>query len=311
MKKENPHKIQPSIPEPNNGKGRIDGVRGTPVSEVSPAHNRCPAEITVGEYNNAAIILGPDRFASCESGYGGQGAQGASAIDLVAGRAAWEKEGPDPDILYDTNFKGDAARIYISQKADIDRYFELNITPNGIYNSKGRSAIALKADAVRIIGTEGIKLVTKTVKRNSQGEVITTIPGIELIAGNDTEPNGRKKVMQAIVKADNTARALEATWDMIGSLSNAMVSTFDMIQQDLNFMASHVHAVPPASPFAPVLTGPTVGGRFIFSIENSVAKMWMNQMRSAHKHFTGPHFRTTYTSPQGEYYIGSAFNKTN
>ena len=48
-----------------------------------------------------------------------------------------------------------------------------------------RSGIALKADGVRLIGREGIKLVTGVDSINSQGGTIEYAKGIDLIAGND------------------------------------------------------------------------------------------------------------------------------
>ena len=51
---------------------------------------------------------------------------------------------------------GDAARIYISQRADIDEYFDIADGSVGHHRS---SAIAVKADSVRIL-QKRIKLVT-------------------------------------------------------------------------------------------------------------------------------------------------------
>ena len=51
--------------------------------------------------------------------------------------------------------------------------------------SDGKSAIAIKADGIRIIAREGIKLVTRTDAQNSQGGTVDGIEGISLIAGGD------------------------------------------------------------------------------------------------------------------------------
>ena len=50
--------------------------------------------------------------------------------------------------------------------SDIDDNFEL--VDGSIGNSKNKSAIAMKADGIRIIAREGIKLVTKTDNANRE-----------------------------------------------------------------------------------------------------------------------------------------------
>ena len=112
------------------------------------------------DHGNSWIVLGRDRPASRASGYGGQGHTQASSIDIVVGR------NPTSTVPVDPSFSSDAARIYISQKSDIDEYFGI---AEGRGNAKTKSAIAIKADALRFISREGIKLVTGTDKKNSQG----------------------------------------------------------------------------------------------------------------------------------------------
>lgn len=97
-------------------------------------------------------------------------------------------------MLVDPSFRLDAARVYISQKTDVDRDFEL---PKGkLPFATTRSAVALKADGVRLIAREGIKLVAGHDRVNSQGGDITRSGfGINLIGG------GNDKDMQPIPKA--------------------------------------------------------------------------------------------------------------
>ena len=54
----------------------------------------------------------------------------------------------------------------------------------------------------RIIGREGIKLITKTDNQNSQGGDVRSILGIDLIAGNDDSD------LQPMVKGDNLKNCL-------------------------------------------------------------------------------------------------------
>ena len=79
--------------------------------------------------NNSWIVLGRDRNASRMSGYGGKGDTQCASIDIVAGRMGSEVEAFDADgesLFINPSFKKDAARIYISQKTDIDKYFDLD-----------------------------------------------------------------------------------------------------------------------------------------------------------------------------------------
>ena len=96
------------------------------------------------------IVLGGDRISSKASGRAMIGHSGAHMIDLVVGR--------DPTTSGNPSFKGDAARVYVSQMSDLDNAFGLDA--GNVGNVKGHSAIGIKADGVRIVANEGIKLVT-------------------------------------------------------------------------------------------------------------------------------------------------------
>ena len=144
----------------------------------------------------AYIVLGTDRPASDRDGYGAWGADKAASIDLVVGRmaAAQGGKGPDTPAWVDNSFSADAARIHISQLTDVDRHFD--IPPTTQPNAVARSAIGIKADAVRVIGREGVKIVSgggqntygNAGETNSQGAKIhQPSPEIAFIAGNSTE----------------------------------------------------------------------------------------------------------------------------
>ena len=173
--------------------------------KLQPVPNRIisPSERVItnsGYRNNAFIVLGRDRPASFGSGYGATGVNGAAAIDICVGMMAGAKTGAKSDADVHPNFATDAARIYISEKTDIDHNFGLaqgrdeKLIANA---TKARSAIGIKADGVRIIARKnGIKLVTgkgnfsdtgDTGERDSTSNTIIHNAGkIELIAGNDT-----------------------------------------------------------------------------------------------------------------------------
>ena len=97
-------------------------------------------------------------------------------IDLVVGRNSANiiRDVEGAVVTTNPSFKKDAARVYITQKAkNIDEYFDLElvgppllpIRKNSSVNTSppnDRSAVGIKADDVRIIARESIKIVTGT-----------------------------------------------------------------------------------------------------------------------------------------------------
>ena len=203
---------------------------------------------------NAGIMIGLDRPNNIFSGFGGMKNTHCAAIDIVAGRLgsrAVSKDAKGKLVEVDPNLKLDAARLYLSQKADIDGYLELK--PGKVGNTtkdSPRSAAALKADTVRIVARENIKLVTRTDQENSQGgktDNKTTQPyGIDLIAMNDDSG------LQPLVKGDNMVRCLE---DLISAVHFLRELFNNFLQYDrllTSLVAGHTHITGvPGQPTAP------------------------------------------------------------
>lgn len=195
---------------------------------------------------NASIILGLDRPGNKLSGFGGKGNLHCAAVDIVSGRLAiYAKSKTDAgeDVLVNPNFKLDAARVFLSQKSNVDSYFDL--VPGTVGNTTSedpRSTVALKADTIRIIGRENIKLVTRTDKRNSQGgETDGTYKGqygIDLIAMNDDED------MQSLVKGENLVECLGAMMDAITSLRTIVENQTEYTREIITQIMTHTHPSP-------------------------------------------------------------------
>ena len=145
------------------------------------------------------IVFGGDRPSTCGSGTGGQGFTKSSTIDIVVGRSSKNKLSNSnfPPEQVGNLFTRDAARIYITESTEIDKNFGLALgprTPHAGKNTHPVSAIGIKADAVRVIGTEGVNIVTGPAK-NFSGKKETNVLGgkvsgagaINLIAGNHTD----------------------------------------------------------------------------------------------------------------------------
>jgi hypothetical protein len=253
-------------------------------------------------------------------------------IDVVVGRAFEEHQG-----IVGPNFFTDAARIYLSQRADIDEYFNLPIDENiGITKSVNRSAIGIKADAVRVIGREGIRLITNprtsqmpenTRETNSRGEEIKSDGpdrGIHLIAHGKTgryeETNPklpprdgqpttlRINRLQPLVKGENLMLALTELVEIVRDLST-FTQNFTSDQMDINqSIATHTHTLMcfgsgTASPSTDIL--PTWIQKMTNQMTSHVNSM--SQLDTT----LGTWYKNTYLSPSSPLTFLSRYNKTN
>lgn len=283
------------------------GVDGDHINEPVPKFIKTPTEKVVQNANNSWIVLGRDRSGPKSSGYGGKGDTHAASIDLVTGRMAHNARSVDANtgeaLNADPDFKIDAARIYISQKTDVDKNFEL--VAGKVGTSKARSAIAIKADGIRMIAREGIKLVTSETTKNSQGGDLLSYVGIDLIAGNvDDVKTGTD--LQPLPKGKNLAEALQRLTFHVEKL-NGIVDSLLMIQMDFNIaLMDHWHP----SPFFVEPTAPSI----ITQLQGQVCtKQMLTQVKkslTAHKANLGS-FKRTYLKQSGKKYINSRFNNVN
>jgi hypothetical protein len=177
-----------------------NGIFHTPQPQQNVTYKGAQNERII-QNEGSYIVLGTDRPNSTASGYGAMGSDKANSIDLVVGRMANARSGDGPpgqedgNALVDNSMFADAARILISQLTDVDKNFGLAAGHTG--PSKSRASVAIKADTVRVIGREGVNIVTGeadgptgyslTGETNSMGgRIVTRAPQINLIAGNHT-----------------------------------------------------------------------------------------------------------------------------
>ena len=219
-------------------RSKVEGVACAKKVEAKPEFNKAECETVFEGENNQRIVLGRDRPHSNFSGYGGRGDSHSSMIDLVAGAYgvhAKEENEAGERIKIDPNFGADAARIYLAQRTDVDRNFGLSSGRVG--NPESKSAAAVKADSVRIIAREGIKLVTKTDTTNSAGGNVIGTQGIDLIAGNDDSD------MQPLVKGDNLVKYLERMSANISQLNGMIMDIVSVLGKLQAGLAVHSHPV--------------------------------------------------------------------
>ena len=285
--------------------------------------------------------------ASVTDGYGGKGWQGCGAIDIVVGRGAPYPIGERPTspaskesgkislepifgVIEDSTISGqsleggrshngvmmDAARIYISQMCDIDEAFQIspgwsNDSPGA--NQNPRSAIGMKADELRFVSRQGIKLVTGPLggknnkdRVNSLGGDVTSIYGIDLIAANGNLPEGQNQ--EPLVKGQALAAALTELNTLISDLTGIVATMFE-IQMTYNIsLAGHWHPEICLVGF-PGLPSPVLLGQALpFYVGETMSKLLPSMVN--HKLNLG-FFGINYLTPTFDGYICSRYNSTN
>ena len=276
------------------------GMFNTTVVEAVPNFNQTDAEKVVQGRHNSYIIMGRDRPRDIESGYGGIGVTQCGTIDLVVGlggATGIEVNEQDEIVYTDKNPELDSARIYISQRTDVDENFNL---PDGqVGKSRNKSAVAVKADAVRLVARDGIKLVTGTDVYDGQGVRIDIQEGIDLIAGNNDEG------LQPLVKGTNLVVALKELVDLVSDLNGSVTQLYTMYCQLVVALSLHTHIA--VAPGAPVTPSPDFAATAISQF-SQLGILGFN-LGIQGKNAIG--YKGTYLEVPGGGYINSTFNNTN
>ena len=251
------------------------------------------------------------------SGYGGKGHTQCDAIDIVAGLGGHKPKEVEKTITNsglvienrkDTNpnFLKDAARIYIAQKTDVDRNFGLGRfkeTPadwTDISESGGRSAVALKADNIRIIGRETLHLVTRTDKSNSLGGEQHGKSGIQLIANNDPES------LQPMPLGNNLQMLLVIMLENLEALAKIMHGYIKYQMKFNQALQKHTHHTPFYGKKTLVSKEAIVEG-----IQLDIATAGTTEI-SVMKHITNlSGVQGNFLTPAGDHFINSKNNKVN
>jgi hypothetical protein len=276
------------------------GLSNTSVVEAIPNYNSTNAETVYKGKHNSYIVMGRDRPRDIESGYGGIGVTQCGTIDLVVGlggATGVQVNEQNESVYTDKSPELDSARIYISQRTDVDYNFGL---PDGrVGKSTNKSAVAVKADAVRLVARDGIKLVTGTDVYDGQGVRIDIQEGIDLIAGNNDED------MQPLVKGKNLQEALREIIDLIADLNGAVTTLSSMYLQMMSALTLHTHiAVAPGSPVSP---SPDFAATAV-SQYSQLIKLFFD-LGIHQKNTVSTKLDFTYETGAG--YINSLFNHTN
>ena len=183
-------------------KGSLNGLLNTEIpnsekgetGEDRPTYIKAKAEKVVRKANSY-IILGRDRLGSVAHGFGGKGFPNSNTIDLVVGLSSSRDEGRflNAKDTVDKDMIHDASRIYISQRTNLDDYFE-EYLGHPYYKQdreQGISGIGIKSDSVLIQGRRNIKIKAGPSRNNEKDSHLSDLPidrRIELIAGSSLQP---------------------------------------------------------------------------------------------------------------------------
>lgn len=290
----------------------VSGVNNNSSEEINPKLEKTENEKIIQGQTNCFIILGKDRTSTKGSGFGGIGATGAAAIDIVVGLMGARPIGGGAwsEVENNKDFKNDAARIYISQMADIDDYFgipkiaaEIDGVEIDLEHPKATASIAAKADNIRVIAREGIKLVTFHKGVNQLSKKGTDC-GVDIIAGCNVLGADPFLDLQPMVKGDNLLEILKLLVQRLEDVQ-ANLSNFMKTQKELNDIFS-MHTHQSSAPGGP--TSPIVGFEQHakgFELLTKVLPNFIFNMANLAK-IDGDYFAAT--NPK---YINSIFNRVN
>ena len=219
------------------------GVNSTAMSEPMPEYLAAPCEKVIAGANNTYIILGRDRPFDRASGKAGRGESHCGMVRIIAGLQGYSAKAVNEEgkkLFADPDLEKDAASIYISQKAVIDDYLSLSTEPNQTIDPDNpKSAIALKADEVRVVSRQDIKMVTGTDKKTAQGNDIQSTYGIHLVGGNKAED------LEPMVRGDQLVKYLKKLQEEISKLNGIFAGYIDY-QNNINLaFMTHYHDVLP------------------------------------------------------------------
>ena len=292
--------IAPQIEFVDDQAGPVS-ANGQPLNPIPVFNKKADEKILDNPKQNCMIRMGNDRMTGQE-GYGATGHPNSSAIDIVAGMTGKLARVRDKNgFTVKTNPSAylDAARIYISQRCDADQMF--GITRKQTPRSHSQASVVIKADHVRVVAREALKLVTGTDMRDSDGKLHSYTHGIYLIAGNDDSD------MQPMVKGDNLVKCLDELFNnQIGDAS-------------MQFWEATLQATDAITEIAgvPLNSGPVP---LIPSIPSPIKVSYNLALLARATYIAITSFNTAseitikkrnWLEPEGDEYILSTFNKVN
>jgi|ETNvirenome_6_85_1030632.scaffolds.fasta_scaffold32580_2 hypothetical protein len=289
-------------------RAHVSGVGNRKNLEASPIYIRADGEKVIKGDSDASIVLGRDRPTTRGSGYGGQGHTQAASFRLVAGRQGSNANflGPDGTPMYaDPDFDTDAITILGSQKTNVDENLKLQDTNSPLDPpSRGESALALKADTLRLVSRGSTRITTMAGGSKSTGGPNDVNSGISLVANNDTTN------LQPMVKGTNLINAMRDLVDMVDDLRSTLANLVDHQMLFNTRLMNHTHLAPffglPTSPSKELLMEVPQFNQFL--IDTTVMSLKNTGLNMA---LYEKDYLEQWGSPNNKKYILSKFNKVN
>lgn len=213
---------------------------------------------TKPDYNaGARIVLTKDNYGCETTGLGGAGGTKCEAIDIVAGQLSASEEIRTSKTKSRANFAEDGARIYLTERGNINHYFATeNSDPITAISDNLKSGIGIKADHTLLIGRERVRILAGLAKFNGKERLVTGSDKVDakieigLITEDDYQP---------AVRGSNLVRYLYEVKDFVDTLAGKV----DGLEQELALyriaLAGHVHVVAVAGPSTPSPSAATQG----------------------------------------------------
>ena len=239
---------------PSNIAQNFGGINQKRILEATPYFNAGEAEGAqfadggIKGFHNTFIIMGRDRPGSKETGNGSNPATHCGCIDIIAGlsgilaRETSEQDSPTQwkdglsqqvaavkvrdKVVSNKSTELDAARIYLTQRAiNIDGPEYFNLAQGKVGYKQNQSACVIKADAVRLVARNGIKIITSGDSwSGSVGENIKhRIRGIDLIAGNND------KDLQPLVKGNALLHVINSQTELTEDLHASVFYLYSLL----------------------------------------------------------------------------------
>lgn len=209
-----------------------------PVGSCEKIISRKESEF--GDHSGARIVLTRDNFGHRATGLGGAGATKCEAIDIVAGSLSSAKELKTGKTQSRANFAEDGARIYLTERGDINAYFATAKSDSaGVSaSSKMKSGIGIKSDHTLVIGRERVRILAGVSKYDGGERLVTgNKPAKPIIEIGATSSERHHKA----VLGDNLVKYLKEVNDTISSL-NRKVASLEIDLLRFKFaMARHQH----------------------------------------------------------------------
>ncbi len=276
------------------------------------SYNNAPNEQVLQTELNATIILGgatkntPDIAKT----------KNTATITLVAGMSTAIKcKQPPPDagkLELSNKFYYDSAVIQISEETNVDSNFGARIVD---INAQNASAVAIKADEVRLFSRGSCKIITGidqmekdqvTKDPNAPSHPNRDFSGIHLIANNavDTEEQ-----LHPLVLGRNLEEFLNKVLDEIQNIHGKIKEVFDAQAIINEALRDHTHI----SDFTASPLPPWTDPKMLASVEEGQVKInTLTELVTTTKTIPNiENLRNNYLVKNPNKYINSYYNKTN